>query len=167
MSTYYFIHQTPSVVRAVTWFDHATSTDVEAVPAIIAHTWYHSGASGTSLSCRTFDNNFSSVLHRFCQKCLYVNDSQIISKVNSWYLSLLTEFHPLSQTLVIPSVLLCTQCCTAEKRTELLLFIFLLICMHFILEIIQTLSLCKKTVLKVTVNNLSYWLKADWKLWKK
>lgn len=64
---------------------------IEALPATIAHTWYHSGASGSRLSHvederLPLHENFtdtwweeaeseSSVPQQFCQKCLYANDS--------------------------------------------------------------------------------------------
>lgn len=75
----------------MSWFDQAATTDVEVLPATIAHAWYHSGASGSRLSHvederLLLHENFtdtwweeaeseSSAPQRFCQKCLYANDS--------------------------------------------------------------------------------------------
>lgn len=50
--------------------------------------------------------------------CMQMTQCQIISKVNCWYLSLLTECHYLSQALLIPPVLLCKQCCAEQQKKK-------------------------------------------------
>lgn len=97
MSVAYFIHQRPSAISDEPGFDQPSSADVGAQPATIAHPWYHSELRLLSLSCADqclfLHENFTgtwwdelaggwwwwrragAVFHRFCQMCLYANDS--------------------------------------------------------------------------------------------